>query len=61
MGEEDGTGVDAEGAVLVDLHAQPFDPAYVGADGFHPSAAGHKAIAAVFAAAYEREFATVNR
>lgn len=50
-----------EGAVLVDLHAEPFDPSYVGTDGFHPSAAGHKAIAAVFAAAYERTAAVTTR
>jgi acyl-CoA thioesterase I len=49
----------ATGAVLVDLHAwgesvqSPADIArFVGSDGFHPSAAGHRAIAAVFARAY---------
>ena len=49
-----GRVAEKEGAVLVDLHAEPFDPGYVGPDGFHPSAAGHQAIAAAFAAAYER-------
>lgn len=53
--------VEAEGAVLVDLHAERFDPSYVGADGFHPSAAGHLAVAAVFAAAYERAAAVATR
>ena len=45
-----------EGATLVDLHAQgevPVDhPDFVSADGFHPSTAGHAAIAAAFASAY---------
>lgn len=50
-----------EGAVLVDLHAERYDPSYVGADGFHPSAAGHMAVAAVFAAAYERTAAVATR
>lgn len=52
--------VESEHAVLVDLHAVPFDPGYVGPDGFHPSAAGHQAVAAAFAEAYERAFATVK-
>jgi len=47
--------VGREGAVLVDLHAAgevpDAHPDWVGADGFHPSAAGHAAIAARFAAA----------
>ena len=45
-----------EGATLVDLHAQgevPVDhPDFVSADGFHPSTAGHAAIAGAFASAY---------
>lgn len=45
-----------EGATLVDLHAQgevPVDhPDFVSADGFHPSTAGHAAIAAAFGSAY---------
>lgn len=47
--------VGRESAVLVDLHARgevpDAHPDWVGADGFHPSAAGHAAIAATFAAA----------
>jgi acyl-CoA thioesterase-1 len=47
--------VSREGAVLVDLHASgegpDAHPDWVGADGFHPSAAGHAAVAAKFAAA----------
>ncbi|HXM59172.1 MAG TPA: SGNH/GDSL hydrolase family protein [Candidatus Dormibacteraeota bacterium] len=46
-----------EGATLVDLHGSgevpDAHPDYVGADGFHPSAAGHAAIAATFAAALQ--------
>jgi acyl-CoA thioesterase I len=49
------------GAVLVDLHAwgesarSPADiRRFVGSDGFHPSAAGYRAIADVFANAYRR-------
>ena len=53
--------VDAHGAVLVDLHAERAEPRYVGADGLHPSASGHQAIAAAFAKAYERSAATVSR
>jgi lysophospholipase L1-like esterase len=49
---------DSEGAVLVSLHAageaavaaDTFD-SLVGPDGFHPSTAGHRAVAATFAAA----------
>jgi lysophospholipase L1-like esterase len=33
---------------LVDLFAQPVDPALVAADGFHPSTAGHANIAQLF-------------
>jgi acyl-CoA thioesterase I len=44
-----------EGATLVDLHAAgevpDAHPDWVGTDGFHPSAVGHAAIAATFAAA----------
>lgn len=47
-----------EGAELVDLHAQgeiPVEhPDWVGADGFHPSTAGHAATAGAFAAHYAR-------
>ncbi len=47
-----------EGAILVDVHAQgeipDAHPDWVGSDGFHPSAAGYAAIAAVFAAAWKR-------
>ncbi len=47
--------VQREGAILVDLHAAgevaDQHPDWVSADGFHPSAAGHAAIAARFAAA----------
>jgi acyl-CoA thioesterase-1 len=53
--------VESEGAVLVDLHAEEVDPVYVGPDGFHPSASGHRAVAALFAAAYERSRATASR
>lgn len=59
--------VEAEGAVLVDLHAASLqarqegkEASYVGPDGFHPSAAGHEAAAAAFAAAYQA-VATVSR
>jgi len=48
-----------EGAVLVDLHAAGLAAekngtaaSLVGKDGFHPSTAGHAAVAAAFAAAY---------
>ena len=45
-----------EGATLVDLHAQGevpvHHPEFVSSDGFHPSTAGHAAIAAAFANAY---------
>lgn len=53
--------VQREGAVLVDLHAASLkaraegrDPALVSEDGFHPSTAGHAAVAATFAEAAER-------
>jgi lysophospholipase L1-like esterase len=42
----------AEGAVLVDLHAHRIEAEFVASDGFHPSPAGHAAVADVFAAAY---------
>lgn len=48
--------VSSEGAELVDLHAQgevPVDhPDWVGPDGFHPSTAGHAAVAGAFAVQY---------
>jgi acyl-CoA thioesterase-1 len=54
--------VQAEGAVLVDLHAAGLAAekngtaaSLVGKDGFHPSTAGHAAVAAAFAAAYRAE------
>jgi lysophospholipase L1-like esterase len=44
-----------EGATLVDLHSQgevaDVHPDYISRDGFHPSAAGHRAVAALFATA----------
>lgn len=50
-----------EGAVLVDLHAASLkaraegrDAALVSADGFHPSTAGHAAVAATFAEAAKK-------
>jgi lysophospholipase L1-like esterase len=50
--------VAAEGAVLVDLHAASLQawsdgtgPSLVSKDGFHPSTAGHAAVAATFARA----------
>ncbi|MFN2463275.1 MAG: SGNH/GDSL hydrolase family protein [Candidatus Dormibacteria bacterium] len=47
-----------EGAALVDLHAageiSDQHPEYISADGFHPSTAGHAAIAAAFAEAYRK-------
>ena len=50
--------VRSEGAELVDLHAQGevpvTHPDYVGADGFHPSTAGHAATAAAFSDRYRR-------
>lgn len=46
-----------EGATLVDLHAQgdvPLsNPEFISSDGFHPSTAGHAAIAAAFTTAYQ--------
>ena len=46
-----------EGATLVDLHTQgevPLaHPEFISADGFHPSTAGHAAIAAAFTTAYQ--------
>ncbi len=49
--------VAAEGAELVDLHAATLaaraagtEASLVGADGFHPSTAGHRTVAAAFAA-----------
>lgn len=60
--------VEAEGAVLVDLHAASLraradgkEASYIGPDGFHPSAAGHEAAAAEFAAAYRATAAVVSR
>ncbi|HVF76253.1 MAG TPA: SGNH/GDSL hydrolase family protein [Acidimicrobiales bacterium] len=60
--------VDAERAVLVDLHsaslrarAEGKEASYVGPDGFHPSAAGHEAAAAEFAAAYRATAAVASR
>ncbi|MGI8609574.1 MAG: SGNH/GDSL hydrolase family protein [Candidatus Dormibacteria bacterium] len=45
-----------EGAVLVDLHAQgevpDIHPEFVSGDGFHPNAAGYRAVAGAFADAY---------
>ena len=48
--------VKKQGAVLVDLHARGLDARaagreadLVGSDGFHPSPAGHAAVAATFA------------
>lgn len=56
-----GRVVAAEGAELVDLHATTMaarasgaEAALVGADGFHPSTAGHRAIAAAFASVLAR-------
>ncbi len=53
--------VQREGAVLVDLHAASLrareegrEASLVSADGFHPSTAGHAAVAATFAEAAER-------
>ena len=53
--------VQREGAVLVDLHAASLEAraegkeeSYVSADGFHPSTAGHAAVAATFAEAAEK-------
>lgn len=52
------TVVRQEGAVLVDLHAAGLaaraagtEGSLIGKDGFHPSTAGHKAVAAAFAQA----------
>lgn len=49
------------GAELVDLHAAALgaraegrEPAYYGPDGFHPSTAGHRAVAEAFAAVLRR-------
>ena len=60
--------VEAEGAVLVDLHAASLEAraegkeaSYIGPDGFHPSAAGHEAAAAEFAAAYRATAAVASR
>src|SRR5437773_767898 len=53
-----GRVADRERAILVDLHAAEAraradgtEPSLVAADGFHPSTAGHGAVAATFAAA----------
>ena len=53
--------VKGEGAVLVDLYAvgkaaetNGAFPELVSRDGFHPSTAGHAAVARAFAAAYRR-------
>lgn len=50
-----------EGAVVVDLHGaglaaleEGTAASFVGADGFHPSTAGHRAVAELFAAALRR-------
>ena len=52
------TVVQQEGAELVDLHAQGevprIHPEYISADGFHPSTAGHAAIAGKFVEAYQK-------
>lgn len=60
--------VEAERAVLVDLHAASLraraegnEASYVGPDGFHPSAAGHEAVAAEFVFAYRAAAAVVSR
>ena len=49
--------VKLEGAELVDLHAQGEvaveHPEYVGTDGFHPSTAGHAAVAGAFLTRYQ--------
>jgi len=51
------TVVKLEGAELVDLHAQGEvaveHPEYVGTDGFHPSTAGHAAVAGAFLTQYQ--------
>ncbi len=44
--------VRSEGALLVDLHGHRIEAEFVATDGFHPSPAGHAAVAAAFAAAY---------
>jgi acyl-CoA thioesterase-1 len=50
-----GTAAQRTGAIVVDLHALGDVPAqhpgWVGADGFHPSAAGYRHVAATFASA----------
>jgi acyl-CoA thioesterase-1 len=42
----------AEGALVVDLHSHRIEADLVATDGFHPSPAGHAAVAEAFAAAY---------
>ncbi len=56
--------VAAEDATLVDLHALGLaaeragtETGLVSGDGFHPSTAGHRAVAAAFVAAYQRTVA----
>lgn len=56
-----GRAAAAEGAVVVDLHsaglkarADGTESSLYGADGFHPSVAGHQAVAAFFVAAMRR-------
>jgi lysophospholipase L1-like esterase len=56
-----GRVVSAEGAELVDLHAageaakaRGDFPSLIAADGFHPSTAGHAAVAAEFSLVYKR-------
>lgn len=44
--------VQVEGAHLVDLHTRPIEAELVATDGFHPSPAGHAAVAAAFASVY---------
>ena len=57
-----------EGAVLVDLHAAALaaraegkEAGYISGDGFHPSAAGHEAVAAVFESAYRASVTAARR
>lgn len=57
-----------EGAVLVDLHAASLaaraegkESGYISGDGFHPSAAGHDAVAAAFAVAYRASATAASR
>lgn len=57
-----------EGAVLVDLHAASLtaraegrEAGYISSDGFHPSAAGHEAVAAVFESVYRASVTAARR